>query len=700
MTSDGGHEADDEADEDVQSPGDDGATTDDDSERCQDCGHRRPLEISYTIEDLDTLDQRQRQLRQSRSSGGLEVSSDGRRCRSFLSPDDALRDLRKHASQGAEIRWELHSSRSDVGQATTASTTCGCHRSQSTLTPRSHPQRGDLRKHHSAEKDKWSLKPESEHDLRKHLSDDCRMAGSSREPRWTEHLQVPEVHANPRQRCTCAKRLGPVSLSPSPSDETPEDSRRPSLRASRSLSPEDLPQQQQLLQKRPSATDSRSLTPVPQSEQQARTPSPQPQPEAQKANSKASKKDKARIAEERKAMRSKWALKPHFSLPSEPKGHKLWSDKDPKSKSLKERPKYSVRRSLSPDPDPRQVYRLDNRLVRKLISPEVSLVDAKWAPYEGHSPLPNVGMRRRDTKKVVHEIQWQPYESPIHIGKSANAAAPATESSEGPLAYSTLEKQVSIYGAEDPPKPGDEFSSVTPTHLPPPIATPQHGVSSGTDDDDEAFRMRMLNQVSAFPMYQGAWREETPPPSPPAPDLSTPVWAPKPPTPPPVRKQQSVRAVTPSPPPEKRSTFKLRSTSSKKKAAMRAKSQESTRQDKRRSTVKHSTRRADPRLDDQDIYQQQQQQQQQPNQRRRPQLLRSKALLLEAPTMEASKRSLSEEVRPKRRTESSVKRGLYFRAKSEDAARYNPWLSGDEDDYEYDEGVDLEAELREYVTTV
>ncbi|CAB0033492.1 unnamed protein product, partial [Trichogramma brassicae] len=307
-------------------------------------------------------------------------------------------------------------------------------------------------------------------------------------------------------RCTCAKRLGPVSLSPSPSDETPEDSRRPSLRASRSLSPEDLPQQQQLLQKRPSATDSRSLTPVPQSEQQARTPSPQPQPEAQKANSKASKKDKARMVEERKAMRSKWAVKPHFSLPSEPKGHKLWSDKDPKSKSLKERPKYSVRRSLSPDPDPRQVYRLDNRLVRKLISPEVSLVDAKWAPYEGHSPLPNVGMRRRDTKKVVHEIQWQPYESPIHIGKSANAAAPATESSEGPLAYSTLEKQVSIYGAEDPPKPGDEFSSVTPTHLPPPIATPQHGVSSGTDDDDEAFRMRMLNQVSAFPMYQGAWR--------------------------------------------------------------------------------------------------------------------------------------------------------------------------------------------------
>ncbi|CAB0033491.1 unnamed protein product, partial [Trichogramma brassicae] len=192
MTSDGGHEADDEADEDLQSPGDDGATTDDDSERCLDCGHRRPLEISYTIEDLDTLDQRQRQLRQSQSSGGLEVSSDGRRCRSFLSPDDALRDLRKHASQGAEIRWELHSSRSDVGQATTTSTTCGCHRSQSTLTPRSHPQRGDLRKHHSAEKDKWSLKPESEHDLRKHLSDDCRMAGSSREPRWTEHLQVPE----------------------------------------------------------------------------------------------------------------------------------------------------------------------------------------------------------------------------------------------------------------------------------------------------------------------------------------------------------------------------------------------------------------------------------------------------------------------------------------------------------------------------
>ena len=59
------------------------------------------------------------------------------------------------------------------------------------------------------------------------------------------------------------------------------------------------------------------------------------------------------------------------------------------------------------------------------------------------------------------------------------------------------------------------------------------------------------------------------------------------------------------------------------------------------------------------------------------------------------KRALSEEVRGNRRNE-STRRGFVFRAKSEDADRFGgAWLSCD------DERLDeLEAELREYVTTV
>ncbi|XP_014210910.1 serine/arginine repetitive matrix protein 1-like [Copidosoma floridanum] len=484
--------------------------------------------------------------------------------RRFLSPDDALRDLHKYASQGAEIRWELHTSRTDV-----QATRCGCHgpRRPTTGDDQLLPggtrpgERRDLRKHHSAEIDKWSLRQDAEHELRKHLSDDsCYVDGAGRgrlERKWT--LQVPEVHENPRRRCTCPK---PPPRTPSPEQPaTPE----------------------------PGLIDDQPPPPPPLVDYQ--------QEEA--------KKPVGAVECGKRTLRRRWAQgKAHQSLPGDKQSSSKWLRgaglEDGKSKSLKERPKYSVRRSISPDPDPRQILRLDSRLVRRLVSPEVALgKDAKWAPYEGCSPLPSVGMRKRDVKKLA-DIKWQ----------EGSSREPSPQ----------------------PDSPRDDFRNVTPTRLPPP-ATDAYGST-----DDEEWRMRFLNQVSAFPIYQGAWREETPPPSP---RPEPPVWSPL--------RQRSEEEEEEPPTPRKRSTFKIRS-------------------GRKKSSSSSSRVKA------------------QPEERRRPQLQRSVAVTLDVPHMDASKRSLSEEV-PSRRAHHVP------RAKSEDASRHS-----------YPGVLEVAGqpgqELREYVTTV
>lgn len=651
----------DDDDDDILLP-DSSDDDDDGGASCPGCGQRRrprpPLEISYTIEDLDLVDQQQRQQRFQNRGARPGTVQDNRVSRSFLSPDDALRDLRKHASLGAEIRWELHSSRTDVDLAAAARSRCSCHSLTTPPGDSSKQKRSDLRKHHSAEGDKWSLKPESaephHHELRKHLSHDSRMDQRDQQPQqqrtWTT-LQVPELHANPK-RCTCPKAPAPPpAISPQVSSSEAGSSRRPSpnqlsprtlspdegsRRPSRSLSP-DVPSSQELLQKRLSADSRSSRAASPPQPVQPPAPAPpaavttSPQPPATKSKPpRSSKKDKA---EERKAMRSKWAGKPHFSLPAGPDPRVGKEYKDPKSKSLKERPKYSVRRSMSPDPDPRRVLVINNRVVRRLISPEVSLQDAKWAPYEGYSPLPTIGIKKRDTKKMISDIKWRPYdgESPI---KSTDEELPEEEE-------------------EDPTRPWSPFLNITPTHMPPPAATPQRQ-DDGKSDDDEDFRWRMLNQVSAFPLYQGAWRDESPPPE------QEPVWSPQSPPHSPLPQKQ------PSPPPveRKRSTLKSR-TSGRKKSQVKA-----------QVSISVAPVAEEPE-----------------QRRRRPKLLRSKALTLDVPQPRMDKRSLSEEVRYNARSESMhkarVAAGLKFRAKSEDAPRGygDPW--------------DQRAgELREYVTTV
>ncbi|XP_058808891.1 serine/arginine repetitive matrix protein 1-like [Phymastichus coffea] len=663
--------------------------TDDELSACQGCGRRRRLEICYTIEDLDALGPEQRQQ--------LLQRGESRKYKSFLSPDDALRDLRKHASQGAEIRWEMHTSRTDVNLTSRAR--CGCHAAVAggSLTPGSekrHPERPDLRKHHSAEGDKWSLRPDAEYDLRKHLSDDSRM--HDREPKWT--LQVPELHVNPRQRCTCPRQPRALSLTPSPSPSGSAESRRPSPMLVRSLTPELPPmrrrgesvrRRQQRASLSPEQPAPSSPRPQPQPQPQ---PEPEPEPEAQPEPppppqqqqqqervdaKKASKRERAQLGEARRAIRSKWAVKPHFSLPAERREERWSGSKEAKSKSLKERPKYSVRRSMSPEPD--QILRTDNRVVRRLISADVQLRDAKWAPYEGHSPLPAVGIRKRETKKIS-DIQWRPCdESPIRP-KPRLAELRATSSDEEETAD----------GPED-------FHKITPPRAPPPEP------SADELNEEERFRMRMLNQVSCFPIYQGAWREESPPRSPPPPpaDLSTPVWSPHDAstvTAAQLRKQSLARrspspspqpsvspAASPAPPLRQRST--LRARVGRKKAA-RAKSQEAARPEQRKRSSVHAEQLAraaaaasgpegplparPPR---------------------RPQLLRASALALEPPARHAelAKRSLSEEVRSYNPRSESTRRGLFSRAKSEDASRSRrPWSPDEED----------ESELREYVTTV
>lgn len=362
--------------------------------------------------------------------------------------------------------------------------------------------------------------------------------------------------------------------------------------------------------------------------------------------------------------RAKWAMKPHFSLPAEKKESR-WSRGDSadsgKSKSLRERPRYSIRRSMSPDPDPRQMTRLENRIVRRLISPEITVTNAKWAPYEDASPLPNVGVKKRE-QKHISEIKWTPYD-----GSPSDASG-------GPIRGPTIEPEE--------PKSWSPFHNVTPTHCPP-MAT----VQARTEEED--FRWRFLNQVSPFPIYQGAWKDESPDKTPikkaPTPIESSPVWSPQVPVTP-VKRQRSQQQQqlsvqqAYSPVQHRKSIVKERRGQSKKKAALRARSESGYQLEERlmappqHPPPPHAIVRASS---------------EEPKGRQRPLLLRSKALLEVPTTMDPSKRSLSEEV-PRMRSR-ELPRGPN-RARSEEVPKYkDPWFANEDGEA---------TELRQYVTTV
>lgn len=585
---------------------------------------------------------------------------------SFLSPDEQIWNLKKRTSEGTEFRWALHTSSTDLDLA--KRTRCSCH----SLTPEDKKsqdvQRSDLRKHHSAETDKWSIKPDylktPMHDLRKHSSDDTRMA---REARW---LQVPEVLPNPKPRCTCPKSK---ILAPSP---PAEPKKSPEQEAEKPTTKEE-PERKLYY--------SASMTVERKEEEPVVEPAPPEKPELKKhasedtrlvrterarerpklersharVDSQTSKKwgmkEKVSSPDEVKKARSKWAMKSHFSLPVERKDSKWRSQETSegfKSKSLKERPKYSIRRSMSPEPDPRQVTRLENRIVRRLISPEITITNAKWAPYEDASPLPTIGIKKREPKHIS-EIKWTPYDG---------------SPSEGVVGGS--------FAVQEPeePKSWSPFHNVTPTHHPPPEATPCRS-------DDEDFRWRILNQVSAFPIYQGGWKDESPERTPPKKvqspvDLSPPIWSPQVPASPVKRQRSQQQQQQYSPQPvQRKSLIKGRGLSKKKALRARSESHQVGGEDRLMPPtviVRAASEEA--------------------KSRQRPQLMRSKALLEVPATIGIGKRSLSEEV-PRMRARERPR--APNRARSEEASKYgDPWFAND------GLGADRSTELREYVTTV
>ncbi|OAD60771.1 hypothetical protein WN48_04538 [Eufriesea mexicana] len=498
------------------------------------------------------------------------------------------------------------------------------------------------------------------HDLRKHSSDDTRMA---REARW---LQVPEVLPNPKPRCTCPKSK---VLPPSPAVEPPEavEPEKPrlqeperklyhsaSLTVERKEEPTAQPAPEKPELKKHASEDTRLV----------RTERVRERPKLERSHarvdSQTSKKwgvqekvkEKVTSPDEGKKARSKWAMKPHFSLPVEKKDSKWKSQESTegfKSKSLKERPKYSIRRSMSPEPDPRQMTKLENRIVRRLISPEITITGAKWAPYEDASPLPTIGMKKREPKHIS-EIKWTPYDGSPTEGGGGGGSFAVQEPEE--------------------PKSWSPFHNVTPTHHPPPEATP-------CKSDDEDFRWRILNQVSAFPIYQGGWKDESPERTPPKKvqspvDLSPPIWSPLVPTTP-VKRQRSQQQQYSPQPVQRKSIVKSRVMSKRK--ALRARSESSHQSEDRLIPPTVIVRAASEEAKG----------------RQRPQLTRSKALLEVPVTMGITKRSLSEEV-PRMRARERA-RGPN-RAHSEEAPKYeDPWFTND--------SLGTEAtELREYVTTV
>ncbi|KAL0128319.1 hypothetical protein PUN28_003535 [Cardiocondyla obscurior] len=561
---------------------------------------------------------------------------------SFLSPDDAILDLRRRTSEGTEFRWELHTSTTDLDLA--RRTKCSCH----SLTPGEKKtegvHRGDLRKHHSAEQDKWSVENlvTPMHDLRKHSSDDTRFA---REAKW---LQVPDVMPNPKPRCTCPKVKTPPPASPVETKPEVKEPEKPiiqkeekKLHYSKSLTPEDstVPWEKPEV-KRQASEDPRAVRagkrdrPKLERSAQVRSESSRRWGFSAREKDKDKEKEKEKVispTESKKPIRARWAMKPHVSLPAEKKVSKWYRSMDePKSKSLRERPKYSIRRSMSPEPDPRQISRLENRIVRRLISPEITITSSKWAPYEDSSPLPTIGIRKRE-QKHISEIKWTPYdESPSDIP---------------------------VEVVDD--KKWSPFHNVTPTHCPPPEpVTP-------SKSDDEEFRWKILNQVAPFPLYQGGWKDESPEKTPPKSttpdDLSSPVWSPREPTTPTVKRKSTRRSeYSPEYSPTQRRPSKPRLI---RKGAFRAK-----------SSIPTATSPLDDRLPQTGpppptvIIRAASEE----TKRQRPQLTRSTALLEVPKHIDATKRSLSEEgprMHPRERPKPPG------RTRSEEVPKYDdPWL--------------------------
>lgn len=583
----------------------------------------------------------------------------------YLSPDEAIWDLRRRTSEGTEFRWELHTSSTDLDLV--GKTKCSCH----SLTPKEKKKkegvhRGDLRKHHSAETDKWSIGQSlltPMHDLRKHSSDDTRFA---REARW---LQVPDVMPNPKPRCTCPKvktpppaspvEVKPVEVKEKKEPEKPPQREEKRLQYSKSLTPEEptvpweKPEVKRQASEDPRAARGKRDRPKLERSAQVRSESSRRWGFSHKEKDKEKDKEKEKEkvispVESKKPIRARWAMKPHVSLPSEKKAPKWYRSMDePKSKSLRERPKYSIRRSMSPEPDPRQMSKLENRIVRRLISPEISITSTKWAPYEDSSPLPTIGMRKRDKQKHISEIKWTPYdESPSDIP---------------------------IEVIDD--KKWSPFQNVTPTHCPPPEpATP-------SKSDDEDFRWKILNQVAPFPLYQGGWRDAESPERTPLkkPEDSPPIWSPRVPITPVTKRPPSVRQVQPelyspqySPPFRRSSKPRLM-----RKGAFRAKTSLPT-----TSPLEDRLPQVGPPPPTVIIRAASEE-----TKRQKPLLTRSKALLEVPKHIDATKRSLSEEgprMHPRERPKPPG------RTRSEEVSKYDdPWLVRAES-----------PELREYVTTV
>lgn len=676
------------------------SSRDDDDIFCPSCGRRRREEISWMIEDLDAIEpaplESQRTPTRLCTCDQAEVSRRGRGdlrkvrstevrsevrwasqvtwgTTSFLSPNDAVWDLRRRTSEGTEFRWELHTSSTDLDLAKKRK--CSCH----SLTPDKKLEatmpRCDLRKHHSAEVDKWSVEnllTPTMHDLRKHNSDDTRFA---REARW---LQVPDVMPNPKPRCTCPKVKTPPPASPyvehekaaEEPAEKPTQREEKKLQYSKSLTPDESsvpwekPEMKRQVSEDPRAVRGSPRKPLreksrdrPKLERSAQVRSES----SRKWGFKEKEKEKVLSPAESKksALRARWAMKPHVSLPAEKKAPKWYRSQDEtKSKSLRERPKYSIRRSMSPEPDPRQMSKLENRIVRRLISPEISITSTKWAPYEDSSPLPTIGMRKRE-QKHISDIKWTPYdESPSDIP---------------------------IEVIDD--KKWSPFHNVTPTHCPPPAPEPATPTSKS---DDEDFRWRILNQVAPFPLYQGGWKDESPERTPPKKistpeDLSPPIWTPMPPPgqmPSPSDKRKSIAQPDYSPEPSPTTARRLSKPRLTRKGAIRLKSPVQDTSDPLEDRLPQAPAPAQP-LPQVIVRAASEEGPKRP----KPQLMRSKALL-EVPrqTIAATKRSLSEEgprIRHRERPKPPT------RTRSEEVSNYDdPWLRSDS------------PEMREYVTTV
>lgn len=284
---------------------------------------RTPTRICTCDEDFRTTKERGSFLR-VRSTEMTWSTSD------FLSPDEAIWDLRRRTSEGTEFRWELHTSITDLDLV--RKTKCSCH----SLTPgKKKPEgvhRGDLRKHHSAETDKWSVENllTPMHDLRKHSSDDTRFA---REARW---LQVPDVMPNPKPRCTCPKVKTPAPASPvevkpvkEKEPEKPPQKEEKRLYYSKSLTPEEpavpweKPEVKRQASEDPRAARGKRDRPKLERSAQVRSESSRKWGFSHKEKDKDKEKEKViSPVESKKPIRARWAMKPHVSLPAEKKASK------------------------------------------------------------------------------------------------------------------------------------------------------------------------------------------------------------------------------------------------------------------------------------------------------------------------------------------------------------------------------------------